>query len=705
MTQDVFFSYASTDAAVATEFCAALESEQISCWIAPRDVLPGEEYAQAIVEAIDSAKLVVLVLTVEATSSPHVSREIERAVSMSKPIITVRMRGVTLPPSLDYYLSQSQWLDADPANPQMQIPQLKDGVKRWLARMEPSRLADSSAQASTVKREPEFSESERTRRSTRTISKVTLATVLCIATVCGIALAVLLPRSDRESVVGTNDTIRLAVIPSLVAVPEDRIFLIRGVSEALTNYLSQVPDLAVIAGASSFAAASTGEGLRAIGDQLGATQIVEVSLREDDRGAELTVRLTDTDSLVTRLAASVRVTNGAIGEGLNGQVLAIARRIRGQLGIGQLALSTDVKNINPRAYESFLRALEARALVMSDNRSRARSMRYLKQATQLAPDFSDAWAHLSWSYVGSFGSPLSRDYERYARETESSLATALALDAENPMANAAAATWYSAARLDFESAERHLTIAKKLAPDSVYTQGAIAIFSGLTGDSESALLALENLLGLDPLNVTGRNMASIYRGSVGYFEEAFDFFESCYVDSCLAEGFVFMAASTATFTRDQQLRNTWGPRLTQFAAFIDGLSDNEVPPSARLVGPLAELWFGDSESPTAIAAIRAIVAQELIIEYLGFIGPTLARVLDEDRFFDSLELALEAGHLFYGAGAMAPLYGTNPYPAWVLEHPRYHALWERPGPRALAERLRANGQTAGLPTSALAEAE
>jgi hypothetical protein len=70
-TPDVFISYASPDRSVADGVCGALERAGMACWIAPRDVTPGEFYAEAIVRAIDAAKVMVLVLSQDAAASPH----------------------------------------------------------------------------------------------------------------------------------------------------------------------------------------------------------------------------------------------------------------------------------------------------------------------------------------------------------------------------------------------------------------------------------------------------------------------------------------------------------------------------------------------------------------------------------------------------------------------------------------------------------
>jgi succinyl-CoA synthetase alpha subunit len=70
----VFISYASQDKGVADAVCQALERAGVACWIAPRNVVPGESYAGAIVHAIDGTKLIVLILSEHGASSQHVLR-------------------------------------------------------------------------------------------------------------------------------------------------------------------------------------------------------------------------------------------------------------------------------------------------------------------------------------------------------------------------------------------------------------------------------------------------------------------------------------------------------------------------------------------------------------------------------------------------------------------------------------------------------
>lgn len=112
MAHDVFVSYASKDKTVADAVCARLEARGIRCWIAPRDVHPGLPYGEEIIDAIQTCRVMVLVFSSSANVSPHIPKEIERAVSQAIPVIPLRVENVTPGKSLDYFISSVHWLDA-----------------------------------------------------------------------------------------------------------------------------------------------------------------------------------------------------------------------------------------------------------------------------------------------------------------------------------------------------------------------------------------------------------------------------------------------------------------------------------------------------------------------------------------------------------------------------------------------------------------
>jgi hypothetical protein len=112
MEFDAFISYSSADKTAADAACAVLEAAGIRCWVAPRDVSPGREYAAAIIDAIDRCRVMVLIFSSSANDSPQVHREIQRAASKGVAIVPVRIEKVLPTKSMEYYLGDIHWLDA-----------------------------------------------------------------------------------------------------------------------------------------------------------------------------------------------------------------------------------------------------------------------------------------------------------------------------------------------------------------------------------------------------------------------------------------------------------------------------------------------------------------------------------------------------------------------------------------------------------------
>jgi hypothetical protein len=127
-TPSVFISYASLDGTVAETGCEALEKAGVTCRIAPRDVTPGAFYGDEIVHAID-AKVIVLILSQNAATSPHVLREVERAASKRHAVISLRIDKAPLPAGLEYFLNTSQWLDASSGDTVRALPKLVSAVQ------------------------------------------------------------------------------------------------------------------------------------------------------------------------------------------------------------------------------------------------------------------------------------------------------------------------------------------------------------------------------------------------------------------------------------------------------------------------------------------------------------------------------------------------------------------------------------------------
>jgi hypothetical protein len=109
---DVFISYAQQDKPLADAVCAKLESRNIRCWIAPRDIPPGKSFPEAIIEGIEDGKVLVVIFSSYANKSPHVTRELTHAVNKGQIIIPFRIDDVVPSKSMEYLIGVPHWLDA-----------------------------------------------------------------------------------------------------------------------------------------------------------------------------------------------------------------------------------------------------------------------------------------------------------------------------------------------------------------------------------------------------------------------------------------------------------------------------------------------------------------------------------------------------------------------------------------------------------------
>jgi hypothetical protein len=112
MAHDVFVSYPHDQKPMADAVVNTLENRGIRCWVAPRDVPPGADWAAAIMTAITSSRRVVLVFSDTTNDSDHILREVRAASDTRIPIIPFRTSEADPSPSLQYYLGGTHWLDA-----------------------------------------------------------------------------------------------------------------------------------------------------------------------------------------------------------------------------------------------------------------------------------------------------------------------------------------------------------------------------------------------------------------------------------------------------------------------------------------------------------------------------------------------------------------------------------------------------------------
>jgi hypothetical protein len=112
MGHDVFISHAHKDKGIAEAICTKLESAQVRCWIAERDISPDADWTEATRNAIESSRVMVLVFSENANAAPHIEREIAHAFYTKRIIIPLRLTNALPRRDFLFYLGNVRWFDA-----------------------------------------------------------------------------------------------------------------------------------------------------------------------------------------------------------------------------------------------------------------------------------------------------------------------------------------------------------------------------------------------------------------------------------------------------------------------------------------------------------------------------------------------------------------------------------------------------------------
>jgi TolB-like protein/tetratricopeptide (TPR) repeat protein len=395
----VFISYSSQDVAIADAIVQILERHGLTCWIAPRDVTPGEFYADAIVRGLNAARALVLVLTENSVSSPHVLREVERTCAKRHPIISFRVGSVFLPPALEYFLSASHWLDVSPSGVDTALPKLVAAV-RLCASTSAHQTATAAPAAGLFPQSPGSTPAR--QRPGRSLTALVAVTAVIVGYLIVDKPWLAKPVASERPGVAVVPT----AAPAAPAIPEksvavlpfidmsekrDQEYFSDGLSEELIDLLCKIPELRVPARTSSFYFKGKAEDIRTIASRLLVAHVLEGSVRKSGNHLRVTAQLVRADNgyhlwseTYDRKLDDIFKTQdeiaGAVVKALKVSLLT------GEPPIAQLTTSSE-------AYELYLRA---RALISRDTSDDTlKAYADLRRAVTLDAKFALAWASLA----------------------------------------------------------------------------------------------------------------------------------------------------------------------------------------------------------------------------------------------------------------------------------------------------------------------
>ena len=512
----VFISHASQDVAIANAVVAALEYQGFKCWIAPRDVTPGARYADEIIRAINGTRVVVLVLSKSAIASPHIGKEVERASSKRRPIVALRTDAAPLTTALEYFLSESQWIDLATDGTEAAIAKLVTAVRRQLA---PAPPVPPGAR-------PDGAHSDRPPAETRKSWPLLGALAAVILALGWLAIDKFrsswhIESSDHTAAAqpAGGSTVSMPLVTTAAFTPPPHSIAVLpfvnmsgdatqdyfsdGISEELLNALSRLNDLQVVARTSSFSFKGQNVDVSTIAHKLNVGAVLEGSVRRAGNTVRITAQLINT---VTGFHLWSETYDRPFSDILKVQT-EVASAVARQLQVKMLA-DESVKlqtggTKNPDAYDAYLSAdrefnYSPNGGDVPDTRERT-ALAALDQAIKLDPGYAAAYA-LRSGVLEVMSLRSSSEHENLAKQALASAERAVALAPDFGEAHADLARILSVLHFDFAGAESEYERALALAPGSAEVQWLFASFAAKMGHVEPALAAARRVASLDPQN-------------------------------------------------------------------------------------------------------------------------------------------------------------------------------------------------------------
>lgn len=130
MSAEVFISYARKDRNRVLSFVGELRAHGVSAWVDEGNIGAASLWAEQIVEAIKSCKILILMVSEGSTSSSNVLKEITLASELEKKILPVYLEPCEIPDKLKYQLIGIQHIELHVQDEGKVFRQLLDSLDR-----------------------------------------------------------------------------------------------------------------------------------------------------------------------------------------------------------------------------------------------------------------------------------------------------------------------------------------------------------------------------------------------------------------------------------------------------------------------------------------------------------------------------------------------------------------------------------------------
>ncbi len=455
MTQsaDVFISYARDDKERVIDLVTRMRDAGVSIWIDLGSIDGAAMWGEAIVNALDSAKVLLLIVTEASVRSHNVAKEVVLTSERKGSILPVLLEPTTIPPSLKYPLAGIQQIEYYQGSPD-------ENLKVILRSLERLGVGIAAPQASVA------------RTVDATAARPTAA----------------LP-GDPVTVAGA-----LAVLPfdNISADPEADYFS-DGLTEELIARLSVVSEIELVSRWASMQYKGKRQDIRAIGSELGARHIVGGSVRRFQDSVRITVQLVDVETNRQLWGNTYKGKLDDIFDIQEQVAQQIVEALKLKLSFSEKVSLTKRQTVNAQAYDLYLRGQDY--LYRLTKRSVEYAIQLFEKAIELDPRYAAAYAGCSSAY-GQMYQWFSRE-EKYRAKAQELSFKALMYDSNLPEAYAAMGLSYFIWG-KFEEAAASSRKAIELDPDDFIAYWTLGRFHFSNGEHEPALVQFKRVIDIKP---------------------------------------------------------------------------------------------------------------------------------------------------------------------------------------------------------------
>jgi TolB-like protein len=527
MAHDVFLSYSSIDKTAADTVCSILEQKGVSCWMAPRDITPGLDFSEAIIDGIKSSKVFVLVYSSNSNNSKQVIREVDRAVHTGLPVITFRIEDIPLSKQLEYYLSTVHWLDA-------MTPPLEGHIDE-LIRVVKILLRNDDAKADDLEKAVRdgILKVKKGNRSNIAAWKNKWKRVMVPVAILTLILLIIFLTApqllkQRVSLSGRPMNKSVAVLPfeNLSGDPEQEYFT-DGMMDEILDRLFKIGDLKVISRTSSMHYKNTNLSLKDIAKELGVSAILEGSVRKAGNMVRITVQLIDarTDTHLWSEVYDGDLSDLSRIFIIQSEVArSVARELKAVISPKEIKLIEKIPDIDIAVYDEYLKA---RSYWTDFTReSLFKAIEYLNSAIKKNPDWAPLYAGLAevWIWIQQAGWEQPSVAGPIIMEN---LNKAMELDPDLAEVHYQSAVIAQLVEWDWRKSEKEFLKSLAINPNNPLARLMYAQLLLILNRDDESLAQRELALSLDPLNLVTRLLyigtlvqAGDYKASIPLMEEA-----------------------------------------------------------------------------------------------------------------------------------------------------------------------------------------